>query len=248
LQAKEGSPSGGFAVQRLLHVVVTASFMMFAAVPAISAQQADGAYYVVGYFDTAAASQEKAAALLRRFAAESRNDAGNLRFEILHRIGSPGQFVILEAWKDKAAAEGHAAADHTKQLRESLQPLLTAPLDARPYIALVAEAPQRDVGRRAVFVVTHVDVIPPKKDDGIAATKGLAEPSRKQKGNLRFEVLQQTSRPNHMTVVELWTDAKAQQAHSESEPVKGYRNALLPMTGALYDERLYRLIGESKAR
>src|SRR2546422_96076 len=66
----------------------------------------------------------------------------------------------------------------------------------------------------AVYVVTHVDVIPPRKDDGVAAVKQLADDSRKGDGNLRFEVVQQTNRPNHFTVVEIWKDAKAIDVHS----------------------------------
>src|SRR2546428_9482196 len=39
----------------------------------------------------------------------------------------------------------------------------------------------------AMYVVTHVDVIPPRKDDGIAAVRQLADDSRLHEGNLRFE-------------------------------------------------------------
>ena len=55
----------------------------------------------------------------------------------------------------------------------------------------------------AVFVVTHVDVPPPKKYDCIAALKALVADSRKESGVTRFEVFQQTSRANHFSVVEI---------------------------------------------
>ena len=84
--------------------------------------------------------------------------------------------------------------------------------------------------------------IPPKKDDGIAALKTLAEPSRKDAGNARYEVWQQNSRPNHFTLIETWKDEKALQAHWTAPHMKSFRDQLLPMSGSLYDERLYKLI------
>ena len=92
----------------------------------------------------------------------------------------------------------------------------------------------------AVVVVTHVDVIPPRKDDGVAAVKQLAEESRKGDGNVMFEVVQQNNRPNHFTVVQMWKTAKAVTAHSMAPATREFRDKLAPATGALYDERKYR--------
>ena len=61
-------------------------------------------------------------------------------------------------------------------------------------------------------------------------------------GNLRFEVVQQVNRPNHFTVVEIWKDAKAVETHSMAAPTREFRDKLATMTGALYDERMYRAI------
>ena len=216
--------------------------------PSASAQQGSGAYYIVTYIEVAPGSQRQAAALMTQFGEASRKDTGNLRFDTLRRIGRPRHFAILEAWTDKPAADAHAAAAHTGAFRESLKPLLTAPYDERPHGALAVAAPGLDAPNRAIHVITHVDIIPPKKDEGIAATSGLAEPGRKERGNLRFEVLQQTSRPNHMTVVEAWRSRRAQRAHAATEHMKAYRDKLLPMSGSLYDERLYRAIGEARPR
>jgi len=91
-------------------------------------------------------------------------------------------------------------------------------------------------------VVTHVDVIPPRKDDGLAAVKQLGEDGRVEAGNLRFEVVQQTNRPNHFTVVEIWSDAKAVEAHSMAETTRQFRDKLGPMSGALYDERMFKAV------
>jgi len=99
-------------------------------------------------------------------------------------------------------------------------------------------------GGNAVYVVTHVDVIPPRKEDGLAAVKQLGEDSRVGSGNLRFEVVQQISRPNHFTVVEIWKDARAVEAHSMATTTRQFRDKLGPMSGALYDERLFKALEE----
>jgi len=218
------------------------------ALATISISQANAAYYIVTYIEVAPGEQRQAATLIREFGEASRKDTGNLRFDTLHRIGRTRHFAILEAWNDKAAADAHASAAHTKQFRDSLKPLLTAPYDERPHGALAVAEPALKSSGRTIFVVTHVDIIPPKKDEGIAATVALAEPSRKERGNLRFEVLQQASRPNHMTVVEAWRGRRAQQAHAATNGMKVYRDKLLPMSGSLYDERLYRTIGTARVR
>jgi quinol monooxygenase YgiN len=45
-----------------------------------------------------------------------------------------------------------------------------------------------------------------------------------------------------MTLVEIWTDPRAFEAHIVAAHMKKFRDELLPMSGSLYDERLYRSI------
>ena len=70
----------------------------------------------------------------------------------------------------------------------------------------------------------------------------MSEASRRESGNLRFEVQQQGNRPNHFTVVELWADPKVHEGHVMAGHTRQFREKLGPMVGALYDERLYRVI------
>jgi quinol monooxygenase YgiN len=43
-------------------------------------------------------------------------------------------------------------------------------------------------------------------------------------------------------VVEAWKDQKAYDASRAADPQRQFRDKLGPMLGALYDERLYRVI------
>jgi quinol monooxygenase YgiN len=69
--------------------------------------------------------------------------------------------------------------------------------------------------------------------------KAFGEQSRGTSGNLRFDVLTQASRTNHMTVLESWSDQAAKDAHIAEPLVKSFRETLMPMSGSLYDERVY---------
>src|SRR5262245_7833924 len=163
--------------------------LLLALVPfAVSGAQAQDASsaYVVTYIEVAPLSKNHAARLLRDLDAASRKEAGNLRFEIMQRIDRPHHFAIVEAWKDQKALDAHAASASTKKFRSEIETILSAPYDERPHGALAVAPAAGKIGRRSVFAVTHVDIIPPKKDDGIAMSKNLADPSRKDSGNIRY--------------------------------------------------------------
>jgi quinol monooxygenase YgiN len=221
--------------------VFLAVLLGLAAMPIAAARAQDANAYIVSYIEVAPAAKDQAATLMRELAGASRKEAGAARFEILQRIDRPHHFAILEVWKDQGAQAAHAAATHTKAFRDRLQAIASAPYDERPHAGLAA-APVQDAPatQSAIYAVTHVDFIPPKKDDGIAALKDLVAPSRQDAGNVRFDVLQQTSRQNHLTVVEIWRDLATLDGHAVAAHTKKFRDQLLPMSGSLFDERLYR--------
>jgi quinol monooxygenase YgiN len=211
-------------------------------VVAISSAHAQAGAYTVSYIEVSPAGENDAVALLRDLAKTSRASAGNLRFETLQRRERSNHFAIIEAWKDKAAHDAHLAAGPTRDFRAKLAPLLIAGYDERPHTGLATGplSAGSSASGGAFFAVTHVDVIPPKKDETIGHLQQLAGPSRSEAGNLRYEVLQQNSRPNHFTLVEIWYDQNALEAHETAAHTKSFRDLLLPMSGALFDQRLYR--------
>jgi quinol monooxygenase YgiN len=221
----------------IIHLVLATAMMSVAAIQSAPAQD-DATAYLVTYIDALPASTKQSAALLKQIADAGRKEAGNLRFEVLQRTAPASQFLVLEAWKDKAAFEAHMAAASTKDLREKLKPLLLAPIDDRTSIA-TSVSPVA-AGRGAVYVATHVDVAPPMRDKTLGVLKPFADMTRKDAGNVRFDVLQQTARTNHFTVVEVWKDQKSSDGHELTAHGKTYRSDLAPMIGALYDQRFYK--------
>jgi quinol monooxygenase YgiN len=67
----------------------------------------------------------------------------------------------------------------------------------------------------------------------------LAETSRQEAGALRFDVLQHAMRGNHFTVVEVWSDQSALDAHVAAPHTRSYRDTLQPISGSPVDERVF---------
>jgi quinol monooxygenase YgiN len=214
-----------------------------AAAPAASATTA-GPVYAVTYFEVTPPGARKAAALLRQFADATRKAGGNTELTVLHEIGRPGRFALVEAWKDKAALDAHGTA--MKALGDKLQAIFVGPFDARQFVPLAVGAPTTEAPAGAIYVLTHVDVFPQGKDEVAAMVKQLAEDSHKDGGSLRFDTLIWDGHLNHFHLIEAWTDRKALEAHQAEDHTKAFRAELQPFEGAFYDERLYEVVKKTE--
>ena len=83
---------------------------------------------------------------------------------------------------------------------------------------------------------------PRARTNALRRSRLWSRTSRKEAGAVRFEVFQQGNRPNHFSVVEAWKDQRAYDRHITAAHTKQFRDQLTPMSGALYDERLYRAL------
>lgn len=195
--------------------------------------------YTVTYLEVLPPSTAQAATLIRQYRDASRKEVGAVRVEVLQRIDRPNQFTVVAAWTEQKTFEAHQTAPSTREFHAKLEPLLAAPNDLRQHQGLSVGTATVASPTGALHVATHVDVIPPRKDDAVVALRQLAEDSRKDSGHVRFDVVQQTNRPNHFTVVEVWRDRQSFDAHGMTPHVRRFRQQLAPMSGSLYDERLY---------
>jgi quinol monooxygenase YgiN len=201
----------------------------------------EGPLYIATYLEVVPPAVKDASALLKQYRDASRRDAGNQRMELVQEIGRPARFALLAVWADQKAFDAHGKAAHTAQFRDKFKSVHAAPYDERLHSGM-AVADKGTLRGGSIVVVTHVDVPPPFKDTTVPLLQQLAEASRKDAGNQRFEVQQQGNRPNHFTVVEQWADQKAYDGHVMAAHTRQFRDKLGPMSGALYDERLYRAV------
>ena len=218
----------------LLVIAVLIPSVLFGQTPANAPP--DTVFYAVAYVDTMAPATKAARAALEQYRDASRKQDGLVRVESFEQIGRPGHFAIVETWRDQKAFDARDVAAQ-KQLLGALQPIRVSDYDQRPYKTLTAASGAASTGRQAVFVIAHVDVsqsplVPPM-------LRRLADASRQEAGNLRFDVLQHTMRANHFTVIEGWQSQRALDSHVAAAHTRQYRDEVQPMTGSPLDERVY---------
>ena len=133
--------------------------------------------------------------VFKRYRDASRKDEGFISVELFEQAGWPGHFVIIERWANVKAFDAHTATANTKEWRNTLDPIRLSDYDQRPYKTL-AVGSATAANDRATYVIAHVD-IGGQGTNAAELLKRLAEASRKEQGNLRFDVMQHTMRANH---------------------------------------------------
>lgn len=203
---------------------------------------ADTAVYAVSYVDVRPSGRATAVGALKQYRDASRKDDGFVRFDLLEQVGWPGHFAVVETWRDQKGFDTHGMAAHVKQFRDAIQPIRVSGYDQRPYKALTV-APSAAGNAQAVYIVAHVDIAGQgAQAEAPGMLRRLAEASRQEPGNLRFDVLQHMMRGNHFTVVEIWQNQNALDAHAAAVHTKEYRDVLQPISGSPLDERLYKAV------
>ena len=149
------------------------------------------ATYLATYVEIMPSAVAAGATALKRYRNASRREDGNLRFDVLQEIARPNRFAIVEAWKGKAALDAHAIAAGTLQFRDELKAIADAPYDERVNNALYVGQGKNANRAGAIYVVTHVDVIPAGKDDCMAALQTMSIDTANDPGNISYEALQQ---------------------------------------------------------
>jgi quinol monooxygenase YgiN len=203
---------------------------------------ADTALYAVSYVDVMPSARAAMAAALKQYRDASRKEDGYVRLELLEQIGRPGHFAVVETWKDQKAFDAHGMAAPLKQFRDALQPIRLSGYDQRPYKILTVASASAAGNDQAIHVVAHVDTVGGPQADAPGLLNRLAEASRKEQGCLRFDVLQNTTRMNHFTVIAIWQNQQALDAHDAAPHTKQYREVLQPISGSPLDERVYKAV------
>lgn len=220
-------------------VVITAG--LFSAGRTALAQDAAQPVYIVTYTEVAPSAAPEAKKLILAYASEARKASGAMQIDALQRISDSHHFALIEQWQSLNAKQAFAATDPATRFRAALTPLQSAAYDERIHTAL-SVGPSMPPSGDQVVILTHVDVIPTQTEPGTAKVKSFVEEGRKARGNRRFDDLVQISRKNHFTVVESWDSLADKNAWISSKTAAAFRQELQPMSGALYDERAFRLL------
>jgi len=115
--------------------------------------------------------------------------------------------------------------------------MLRGMLLANAMLAAALVPARAQEGDRPAFAVTFIEVAASSATDTAKLLKDAAASSRKEMGNLRYEVLERADWPSHFAILEVWRDAKALQAHDGSAAMMQLRAKLKPIQTGNYDER-----------
>jgi quinol monooxygenase YgiN len=214
--------------------VVVAGLQGPANAPAVST------FHAVSYFEVLPSNNARTAAVaaMKAYNTAARSQDGFGNIESFEQVGRPGHFLLFETWRDATAFEKRDAAIQ-KQFTDALQSIRVSDIDRRPYKVMTIAA-RGQTNNQTVYVITHVDSSPSPQVPMML--QRLAENSRRETGNLRFDIYQHTMRANHFTVIEAWRNRQALDAHAAAPHTKQYRDEFGPMAGSPLDERLFEAV------
>jgi autoinducer 2-degrading protein len=219
--------------------VVACLFAVMAG-PGAQAQTGGAAIYGVTALDVAPGAASQGVALLRQYRDGTLKQAGNMGATLLQEADWPNRFVIYEAWKDQAAYDANEKAAHSAELRDKLKSLGGAPYDRRDYHVISVGPAQAAAGGDTIYMQLHLDVFPPGIEATLAAARALAEAARKGEGNLRYDVVRSVKPPlSHTTLLAAWQNRRAFETYENSAYARQFRDAVGPLLGSPFDDRLY---------
>jgi len=208
-----------------------------------SAQTAD-AVHAVTYLDVSTDWVVQGTGLLKQYRDLSAKHAGNLEYAVMQEVNRPNRFVIVEGWKDQAAFEAHEKSADTALFNFTLEAIRNSPPNQHVLRDLTTAPARPAPASGAIRLVEHVDFTPPSNAAALPFVKALGEASQKEKGVVRYDIYQEPPpHANHYSVVAVWADRSAFDAHETAAHTRSYRSATaMPAHANLYDERLYELL------
>ena len=90
-----------------------------------------------------------------------------------------------------------------------------------------------------VTVLTHVDIVPPKLDEGTDLLLEFAAGTRDSPGLVRSALMRQTARKNHFELLWVWRTQTDYEQHLRSPGTRRFRERLRPLLGSPVLDRVH---------
>ena len=91
----------------------------------------------------------------------------------------------------------------------------------------------------AVYAVSYIDVAPSARTTATTLLQQFANASRKDAGNMRFDILQRMAPSNQFAIVAVWKDQNAYDAHLAAAHSKEFRDKIKPLIISAIDDRVH---------
>ena len=202
----------------------------------------EGPTYLMTYVEVMPSAAAQALNFLKDYRDAARREPGMIRVDLYQEQGQSHRFVLGEIWQNRTVVQDHNKSAAATGLIQKLQPIELGPPDIRIHQAHSATPPKAPAANDTI-IISHVDVFGGNVVKLIAMLNTLGEASRKDNGMVRYEILDEVpAHANHFRVLEEWSGQAAWEAHDRAPHTQAYREALMPMLGTPYDQRLYRVV------
>jgi quinol monooxygenase YgiN len=226
-----------FAVALLTTAIPLSTNAQQNAVPEIA-----GPTYLTTYVEVVPSAGAQAVNMLKEYRDAARKEPGAMHIDLYQEKGQTHRFVLGELWQNRTMVQQHMKSAATGALEQKLKPIELGPPDVRIHQAHMVTPPKAPTAGD-VIIISHVDVFGGNVSKLIALLNTLGEDSRKDSGMVRYEILDEVpAHVNHFRVVEEWASPAAWEAHDRAPHTQAYREALMPMLGTPYDQRLYDVV------
>jgi len=195
----------------------------------------------VAYFESAPSEVNRTTTVLKAYRQATQKAPGVVRIQVLQQIGRPNFFAIAEKWSDGPSLQAQLTSTDNKKLRDELQSVLISPFDERLLAPVTGQPAKGAAAEQAIYVLTHADATG-RREEIPGMLQELASAARRENGNVLFDATVQPNRTNHFTLIEVWSDQRSYEAHEIAAHTKKFRSEFGAVSGALYDERIYKSI------
>lgn len=229
--------------RRLIAVVafVVPSIALGAPAPQPAPESVPGPRYMMTHLEVSPDATAMALTAIKAYRQAALREQGAVAVDIFQESGHPSRFIISEVWRDHQAFVARGNSPAGPELFAKLKPVEFRPPDIRIHF-LFAGTPYKAPSAGNVMVISHLDACCGGTPTLEAAMKSVADAAVKERGMVRFEVLDQLPpRQNHARLYEEWASERDWVAHNLSQPVRDSFSRLQEYLGTPYDQRLYQL-------
>jgi quinol monooxygenase YgiN len=221
--------------------VVVPTVVVGAPAPQPPPESVPGPRYMMTHIEVSPEATGTTLAAIKAYRQASLKEPGVVAVDIFQESGHPSRFIISEVLRDHAAFVARANSPAGPELFAKVKPVEFRPPDIRIHF-LFAGTQYKAPTAGNIMIISHLDACCGGTPTLEAAMKSVAEAAMKERGMVRFEVLDQLPpRNNHARLYEEWASERDYVAHNLSQPVRDSFSKLQEYLGTPYDQRLYRL-------
>lgn len=160
-------------------------------------------------YKVAPADVSKIVKLSKELVAASRKDAGNIDYDIYQSQTDKTQLMIFETWKDQASLDVHSNAAHFMRI---VPQIANAAVGEMSIQSFTANSEGNEIRINCLLKVAAENVT-----RALGLAQELVEASRKDGGNIDYDLYQSQTDPTQLIIFETWKDQPSLDTHSAAE-------------------------------